>query len=92
MLADYSHLIGGMSGGIASTLICHPLDLLRIRYAGKVYQIWLYTHILVNEGQQYSIRPQYRSYWHALRTIFKSEGIRGIYQGLTPTVIAAPLG
>lgn len=34
MLAGYEHLFGGLSGGIASTLICHPLDLLRIRYAG----------------------------------------------------------
>ena len=34
MLSGYEHLFGGLSGGIASTLICHPLDLLRIRYAG----------------------------------------------------------
>lgn len=47
---------------------------------------------LVDEGKEFSIRPQYRSYWHAFRTIIKSEGIRGAYQGLTPTLIAAPLG
>jgi hypothetical protein len=35
VVADYSHLIGGLSGGVISTLVCHPLDFLRIRYAGK---------------------------------------------------------
>jgi hypothetical protein len=36
MLSDYAHLIGGISGGTVSTLVCHPLDFLRIRYAGKL--------------------------------------------------------
>lgn len=31
----YEHLIAGISGGVASTLILHPLDLIKIRFAGK---------------------------------------------------------
>ena len=31
----YEHLTAGMAGGIASTLILHPLDLIKIRFAGK---------------------------------------------------------
>lgn len=31
----YEHLVAGVSGGVASTLILHPLDLLKIRFAGK---------------------------------------------------------
>lgn len=31
----YEHLIAGISGGAISTLILHPLDLLKIRFAGK---------------------------------------------------------
>ena len=31
----YQHLIAGMSGGVASTLILHPLDLMKIRFAGE---------------------------------------------------------
>lgn len=34
MFNGYEHLIGGFCGGVASTAICHPLDLLRIRYSG----------------------------------------------------------
>lgn len=31
----YEHLVAGISGGITSTLILHPLDLIKIRFAGK---------------------------------------------------------
>lgn len=31
----YEHLLAGISGGIASTLALHPLDLLKVRLAGK---------------------------------------------------------
>lgn len=33
----YEHLIAGISGGAISTLILHPLDLMKIRFAGKIY-------------------------------------------------------
>jgi len=29
------HMLAGFTGGVASTLILHPLDLLKIRFAGK---------------------------------------------------------
>ena len=32
----YEHLIAGISGGIASTLVLHPLDLLKVRFAGEL--------------------------------------------------------
>jgi solute carrier family 25 folate transporter 32 len=28
-------LVAGISGGVTSTLILHPLDLIKIRFAGK---------------------------------------------------------
>lgn len=31
----YEHLVAGVSGGVASTLILHPLDLIKIRFAGE---------------------------------------------------------
>lgn len=31
----YQHLLAGISGGAISTLILHPLDLMKIRFAGK---------------------------------------------------------
>ena len=30
----YEHLVAGISGGVVSTLVLHPLDLLKIRFAG----------------------------------------------------------
>lgn len=31
----YEHLIAGVTGGVTSTLLLHPLDLIKIRFAGK---------------------------------------------------------
>ena len=33
--AKFEHMVAGMSGGVVSTLVLHPLDLLKIRFAGK---------------------------------------------------------
>uniref|UniRef100_A0A1I7YBS1 Mitochondrial folate transporter/carrier n=1 Tax=Steinernema glaseri TaxID=37863 RepID=A0A1I7YBS1_9BILA len=76
IVAGYENLIAGFSGGFVSTIVCHPLDLLKIRYSA-------------NEGSQ--IRPQYRSYLHAARSVIQAEGFRGIYQGLTPNIVGATL-
>lgn len=67
----YEHLVAGISGGVASTLILHPLDLIKIRFA-------------VNDGQ--TPAPQYRGLRNAMATIFRQEGARGLYRGVTPNV------
>lgn len=36
-------------------------------------------------------RPRYRNYFHAATTIARVEGFRGLYQGLSPSIVAAPL-
>ncbi|EEC18452.1 carrier protein, putative, partial [Ixodes scapularis] len=66
----YEHLLAGVTGGVTSTLVLHPLDLLKIRLA-------------VNDGQLKS-RPQYRGILNAVSTIIKEEGIRGLYRGVAP--------
>jgi solute carrier family 25 folate transporter 32 len=38
----YEHLVAGISGGVASTLILHPLDLIKIRFAGNVIHLFDY--------------------------------------------------
>lgn len=35
----YEHLVAGISGGVTSTLILHPLDLIKIRFAGEYYKV-----------------------------------------------------
>ena len=39
------HLIAGMTGGVVSTLILHPLDLLKIRFAGTYILSTFYQNL-----------------------------------------------
>lgn len=71
----YEHLIAGVSGGITSTLILHPLDLLKIRFA-------------VNDGRMNSI-PKYNGIFNAFRIIHKQEGFKGLYKGVMPNIVGA---
>lgn len=59
------HLLAGVSGGVASTLILHPLDLIKTRFA-------------VNDGLQ--SRPQYNGLYDAFKSIVRDEGARGLYR------------
>ncbi|XP_055853656.1 mitochondrial folate transporter/carrier [Episyrphus balteatus] len=68
----YEHLVAGVSGGVTSTLLLHPLDLIKIRFA-------------VNDGRTAAV-PQYRGLGSAFTTIFRQEGFRGLYKGVTPNV------
>ncbi|XP_039954007.1 mitochondrial folate transporter/carrier [Bactrocera neohumeralis] len=68
----YEHLVAGISGGVTSTLILHPLDLIKIRFA-------------VNDGRTTTV-PQYSSLSSAFSTIFRQEGFRGLYKGVTPNI------
>jgi len=69
------HLMAGITGGVVSTLILHPLDLLKIRFA-------------VDDGKIQN-RPQYRGLFHAFTSIFKQEGATGLYKGVSPNVFGA---
>ncbi|VDN53265.1 unnamed protein product [Dracunculus medinensis] len=76
MATNFEHFIGGFAGGIASTLVCHPLDLLKIRFSA-------------NEGKR--CRPQYSGYLDAVKNIYRVEGLRGLYRGLSPNLTGAAL-
>lgn len=67
----YEHLLAGISGGAISTLILHPLDLMKIRFA-------------VSDGR--TALPQYSSLTSAFYTIVKQEGVKGLYRGVAPNV------
>jgi len=70
------HLFAGITGGVVSTLVLHPLDLLKIRFA-------------VDDGKTAVNRPQYRGLGHAFYSIFKQEGATGLYKGVSPNVFGA---
>ncbi|KAG7248602.1 hypothetical protein CRUP_013764, partial [Coryphaenoides rupestris] len=68
------HLAAGLSGGVVSTLILHPLDLVKVRFA-------------VSDGLD--LRPKYNGIMHCIRSVWLQEGLRGLYQGVTPNIWGA---
>jgi len=73
----YEHLVAGVSGGVISTLVLHPLDLLKIRFA-------------VHDGSPGSVRPSYASGLRsAVTTIVRTDGLRGLYAGMSPNLVGA---
>ncbi|TRY95785.1 hypothetical protein DNTS_018333 [Danionella cerebrum] len=70
----YENLAAGLAGGVISTMVLHPLDLIKIRFA-------------VSDGLK--MRPQYDGMMDCMKTIWKLEGIRGLYQGVTPNIWGA---
>lgn len=43
----YENLAAGLSGGVISTMVLHPLDLVKIRFAGKRVVQW---HLVRQSG------------------------------------------
>lgn len=69
-MADGSHhLVAGVIGGVVTTLMLAPLDLIKVRFQ-------------VQDGALHAIR--YRSVWGAARAIVAEEGLRGLYRGVVP--------
>ncbi|XP_071051619.1 solute carrier family 25 member 32-like [Onthophagus taurus] len=66
----YEHLVAGLSGGLVSTLILHPLDVIKIRFA-------------VHDGRS-GATPKYTGIANAFVTIYRQEGVKGLYRGVTP--------
>ncbi|XP_012054746.1 PREDICTED: mitochondrial folate transporter/carrier [Atta cephalotes] len=71
----YEYFVAGISGGVVSTLMLHPLDLIKIRFA-------------VNDGQT-TAAPRYNGLRNAIAQIVKTEGVRGLYRGVTPNVLGS---
>ncbi|KAI1894113.1 hypothetical protein AGOR_G00112480 [Albula goreensis] len=70
----YENLVAGLSGGVVSTMVLHPLDLVKIRFA-------------VSDGLE--LRPKYQGMLHCMKSVWQLEGIRGLYQGVTPNIWGA---
>lgn len=96
----YEHLVAGVLGGVASTVSLHPLDLLKVRLAGKFYDYFKFTKLRSFEYKfkailtsfllflvndgQVTSRPQYTGLRNAVKTIIRDEGYRGLYRGVGP--------
>lgn len=66
----YEHLVAGISGGVMSTLVLQPLDVIKIRFAA-------------NDGRSFPTM-KYNSIVNAFTTITRTEGLYGLYRGVNP--------
>ncbi|KAL0110211.1 hypothetical protein PUN28_013687 [Cardiocondyla obscurior] len=71
----YEYFVAGISGGVVSTLMLHPLDLIKIRFA-------------VSDGHT-NTAPRYNGLRSAIAQIVKTEGVRGLYRGVTPNILGS---
>ncbi|CAH8485091.1 hypothetical protein MS3_00002400 [Schistosoma haematobium] len=74
---QWQHLVAGVTGGVVSVLVLHPLDLAKIR-------------LQVNEGTGViACRPKTTGTIQTLYEIVQCRGLRGLYLGFTPNAIGA---
>ncbi|XP_014219617.1 mitochondrial folate transporter/carrier [Copidosoma floridanum] len=71
----YEFLIAGVAGGTMSTLLLHPLDLIKIRYA-------------VDDGRS-KLNLHHNGLSNTFKKIIISEGYSGLYKGLTPNILGS---
>lgn len=67
--------IAGAGGGVVCTLVCSPLDVVKTR-------LQIQTHIGIKK---------YSGLSGAFSTIWREEGVRGLYKGIEPSLITIPL-
>lgn len=72
---SHEHLIAGILGGLTSTIVLHPLDLLKVRFA-------------VSDGQS-KLKKNYKNISNAFSTIVRDEGFKGLYKGVAPNCLGA---
>lgn len=71
----WAHLVAGSAAGCSAVLLLHPFDVIK-------------TRLQVQDGTPGHL-PTYRGTLHAVRAIISTEGWRGMYAGLTPSLIGS---
>jgi len=69
-------LVAGFLGGSSSTVLLYPLDLVKVR-----------LQVNENSSSRSVQRKASGTIAHTLRGVIRHEGLRGLYQGLTPALI-----
>ncbi|KAL6843601.1 hypothetical protein ACP4OV_026663 [Aristida adscensionis] len=72
----WENAAAGAAAGFATVAALHPLDVVRTRFQ-------------VSGGRGWSEVPPYRNTAHAVYTIGRSEGLRGLYAGFYPAVLGS---
>ncbi|XP_054824090.1 folate transporter 1, chloroplastic isoform X2 [Prosopis cineraria] len=74
---QWENATAGAVAGFATVAVMHPLDVVRTRFQ-------------VNDGRV-PLVPSYKNTAHAIFTIARSEGLRGLYAGLLPAVLGSTI-
>ncbi|KAL8193792.1 hypothetical protein R6Q57_026484 [Mikania cordata] len=74
---QWENAVAGSVAGLATVTFSHPLDVVRTRF--QVY-----------DGRNPNL-PSYKNTPHALFTIGRSEGLRGLYAGFYPAVLGSTI-
>jgi solute carrier family 25 folate transporter 32 len=78
---QYNQFLAGLSGGVVSSLILHPFDLVKIRF-----QVTETKRPIQNTSLPY--RPHYTGLLNAFHSIYREKGlVHGLYQGVAPNVL-----
>ena len=73
---QYEILLCGVTGGALSTLSLHPLDVIKVR-------------LQVSENHSHRNRDVYTNMRDVIRRIYKSRGVGGFYQGVSPNLVGS---
>lgn len=73
---NFDVLLAGLTGGAVSTLILHPLDVIKIQ-------------LQVSENHSYKERVVYRNMRDVIPTVYRKRGLLGFYQGVSPNLAGA---
>ena len=73
---NFDVLIAGLTGGAVSTLILHPLDVVKIQ-------------LQVSENHSYHERKVYKNMRDVIPTIYRNGGLLSFYQGVSPNLVGA---
>ncbi|XP_071692654.1 folate transporter 1, chloroplastic-like [Rutidosis leptorrhynchoides] len=74
---QWKNAAAGSAAGLATVTFSHPLDVVRTRFQ-------------VNDGRNPHL-PSYKNTSHALFTIARSEGLKGLYGGFYPAVLGSTI-
>eukprot|EP01118_Nematostelium_gracile_P002916 TRINITY_DN1335_c0_g1_i2.p1 TRINITY_DN1335_c0_g1~~TRINITY_DN1335_c0_g1_i2.p1 ORF type:complete len:330 (+),score=71.26 TRINITY_DN1335_c0_g1_i2:54-1043(+) len=82
-IPTHIHAISGTFSGGFATFVTHPLDLVKTRLQ---VQVQAKNQLINGMNQQQQL---YQGTIDAFRKIFRHDGIRGLYQGLSPSLIGS---
>lgn len=68
----YKHYVAGLVSGVSIVIVGHPFDTVKVK---------LQKHNTEANGFKY------RNGWHCTTRILKTEGVRGLYRGATPSFV-----